>query len=155
MAKKALIMFKPLFLQKLLKVQTSYKCHSDQHLKLFYDNIDMLSLHFVYGSGTDWPDQSLELSLYDFCLRRHHTLSPVVNTPASYSGGPRFKSWPRDRLSWLRFLVVSPSPPGQMPRKYLNIRPWPLPSKSFPIHHSLTAYHLMLYCRSCWKCIIK
>jgi hypothetical protein len=37
----------------------------------------------------------------------------VVNTPASYSGGSGFKSWPRDRLSWLRFLVVFLSPPGK------------------------------------------
>jgi hypothetical protein len=27
----------------------------------------------------------------------------VANTPASYSRGSGFKSWPRDRLSWLDF----------------------------------------------------
>jgi hypothetical protein len=30
----------------------------------------------------------------------------AVNASASYSGGPRFKSRPRDRVSRLRFLVV-------------------------------------------------
>jgi hypothetical protein len=29
----------------------------------------------------------------------------VVFIPASYSGGPGFKFWPGDRLSWLRFVV--------------------------------------------------
>jgi hypothetical protein len=35
----------------------------------------------------------------------------VVNTPASYSGGPEFRSRPRDRLSWLRFSLLSSEPP--------------------------------------------
>jgi hypothetical protein len=34
----------------------------------------------------------------------------VVNTPASYPGGPGFKFRPFDRLSWLIFFVVSLSP---------------------------------------------
>jgi hypothetical protein len=37
----------------------------------------------------------------------------VVNTPASYSGGPVFKSRPGDLLSWLRVFVVFLSPPGK------------------------------------------
>jgi hypothetical protein len=32
-------------------------------------------------------------------LHTHRTSGPMVATPASYSGGPRFKSWPGDRLS--------------------------------------------------------
>jgi hypothetical protein len=39
----------------------------------------------------------------------------VVNATASYSGGPRFKSWPGDRLSRLRLFVVYLSPSRQMP----------------------------------------
>jgi hypothetical protein len=34
----------------------------------------------------------------------------VVNTSASYSGGPWFKSLPQDMLPWLRFFVVFQSP---------------------------------------------
>jgi hypothetical protein len=32
-----------------------------------------------------------------------------ASTPASYSGGPGFKSWPRDRLLWLGDFLVSSS----------------------------------------------
>jgi hypothetical protein len=39
----------------------------------------------------------------------------VVSTPASYLGGPGFKSWPGDRLSWLRFFVVFLSRSRRMP----------------------------------------
>jgi hypothetical protein len=39
----------------------------------------------------------------------------VVSTPASYSGGPGFKSRPGDRLYWLRFFVVFLSPSRKMP----------------------------------------
>jgi hypothetical protein len=31
---------------------------------------------------------------------------PVLNTPAPYLGGPGLKSWPGERLSWLRVSVV-------------------------------------------------
>jgi hypothetical protein len=34
----------------------------------------------------------------------------VVNTPASYSGGPRFKCRSGDRLPWLLSFVVFLSP---------------------------------------------
>jgi hypothetical protein len=59
----------------------------------------------------------------------------VVNTPASYLGGPGFRSRPGDRLSWLRFYWFSSAPAanaGIVP----YIRPRPLPSISFPTHHS-------------------
>jgi hypothetical protein len=39
----------------------------------------------------------------------------VVNTPASYSGDQGFRSRPGDRLSCLRFFVVSISPSRRMP----------------------------------------
>jgi hypothetical protein len=38
----------------------------------------------------------------------------VVKTPASYSGGPGFKSRPGDRLFWLRLFVVFLNPYRQM-----------------------------------------
>jgi hypothetical protein len=76
----------------------------------------------------------------------------VVNTPASYSVGSRIKSQPGDRLSWLRPFAVFLSPSRKMPGKYLKIRPWPLPSKSFPIHHSfITDTNTLSY----WWNIIK
>jgi hypothetical protein len=39
----------------------------------------------------------------------------VLNTAASYSGGPVFKPRPGDRLSWLAFLVVFLIPSRKMP----------------------------------------
>jgi hypothetical protein len=30
----------------------------------------------------------------------------VGNTPVSYLGGPGFKYWPKDRLSWLKFFTI-------------------------------------------------
>jgi hypothetical protein len=35
-------------------------------------------------------------STYEYCITGRR--DGVVNTPASYSGGPVFKSWPADRL---------------------------------------------------------
>jgi hypothetical protein len=45
----------------------------------------------------------------------------IISTPAAYSGGPRFKSRPGNRLSWLRFFVVFLSPSRQMPGQYLKL----------------------------------
>jgi hypothetical protein len=39
----------------------------------------------------------------------------VVNIYGSCSGGPGFKSWPEDWLSWLRVFVVFLSPFSQNP----------------------------------------
>jgi hypothetical protein len=44
----------------------------------------------------------------------------VVNTSASYSRRPGFKSRPRDRPFWLRPFVVFLNPPKQMPDSNLN-----------------------------------
>jgi hypothetical protein len=41
-------------------------------------------------------------------------LGRVVSIPASYSGGPGFKTRPRDRLSWQRGFKVFLSPFPQM-----------------------------------------
>jgi hypothetical protein len=45
----------------------------------------------------------------------------VVNSPASYSGGPAFKSRPQVWLSDLRFLVAFLSPSRLMPGYYLKL----------------------------------
>jgi hypothetical protein len=61
----------------------------------------------------------------------------VVNTPASYSGCPGFKSQPRRPATLIEGFVVLFSPSTQMPRYYLKITPQLLPTKSFPNHHHL------------------
>jgi hypothetical protein len=60
----------------------------------------------------------------------------IVNTPA-YLWGPGFKSLSRDRLSWLRFFIISLSLSRQITGEYLKIKSQPLPSKSFASHRSL------------------
>jgi hypothetical protein len=81
-------------------------------------------------------------------------LTSVMVTPAFCLGGPRFKSWPRDRLSWLRVFVVFLGPSRQIRGEYLKIRPWPFPSKFFPFHH-LSPCHPKLYRLRHWKCVSK
>jgi hypothetical protein len=51
------------------------------------------------------------------CFFKTHTerRGGKFNTPASYSGGPGFKSRPGDRLSCLRFFVVSLIPSRILP----------------------------------------
>jgi hypothetical protein len=67
----------------------------------------------------------------------------VVNI--SYSGGLGFRYRPGDRLHWPRGFVVLLSTSRRIPEYYLKIRPRPLLSKSFPIHHLLAARSLTLY----------
>jgi hypothetical protein len=57
--------------------------------------------------------------------QRHH-LNPTecgrqINTPASYSEGPRLKSRRSGRLSWLKFFVVFISPSKEIPLQYLKL----------------------------------
>jgi hypothetical protein len=72
----------------------------------------------------------------------------VVDTPASYSGGPEFKYWPGHRLSWLRFSWFF----CPCRRIELNVRPWPLLSKSFPSFH-LSPFHSTLHSLCYWKSV--
>jgi hypothetical protein len=59
---------------------------------------------------------------------------------------PGSKLGPGDRLSRLRFFVVFLSPPGECRDKCLTIRPRPLPTISYPIHHySFNTLLSMLY----------
>ena len=58
------------------------------------------------------------LAVYFIDFGSHRTLRWRVSTPAPYSGGPWFKSWPRDRLLWLGDLVVSQS--GILPESASN-----------------------------------
>jgi hypothetical protein len=68
----------------------------------------------------------------------------VVNSPASYLGGPRFKFRPGDRLSWLRFSWFSSVPPGKCRDSTLKLghdRFLPHPFQCF-IH--LSSFHSTL-----------
>jgi hypothetical protein len=47
-------------------------------------------------------------------------LCQLFLTPASYSGDPRFKSRPGDRLSWLRFSLFSSDPLRKFQNSKLN-----------------------------------
>jgi hypothetical protein len=58
----------------------------------------------------------------------------VVNTPASYSGGPGFKHRPGNRLSRLRYFVVFSGIPGKC--RDLKIGTRQLPSSFFSVLHS-------------------
>jgi hypothetical protein len=48
-----------------------------------------------------------------FVIPKSKKYNVVVNTPASYSGGPGFKSRSGDRQSWLRFSWFSSIPSGK------------------------------------------
>jgi hypothetical protein len=78
----------------------------------------------------------------------------VVNTRASYSGGPGFWSWPRNQQLWLRFFVVFLSSSRRMLGQYLKIRTQPLPSKSSQWIIHLSPYHSTLYSLSYWKSVV-
>jgi hypothetical protein len=66
--------------------------------------------------------------------------SRVVNTPASYSGVPGFKSYPGYRLTWSSFVVVFLSPWRQMPGKFLEFS-----HDRFPTQPFLFTVHLLSY----------
>jgi hypothetical protein len=70
---------------------------------------------------------------------------PVVNTYASYLGGPRFVSWPGDRLSSLRFFMVFLCPSMRVLGEYLKLDfdQFLTNPLQFIIH--LLSFHLMLH----------
>jgi hypothetical protein len=70
------------------------------------------------------------------CVTERH--GQVVSTPASYSGGPGFKSRLGDRSSWLNLSRLSSAPPNKYrDSRLLRIRPRRLPSISFPNYYLL------------------
>jgi hypothetical protein len=62
----------------------------------------------------------------------------VVTTLASYSGGPGLKSLPEDPAILIAFFRDFTQSLQAHSRTVPYIRRWQLPSKFFPIHHSLT-----------------
>jgi hypothetical protein len=70
----------------------------------------------------------------------------VVDTPASYSGGPGFISWLRRPAFLIEGFSVFFSVPPVECRDNLKIGPLPLPTESFPIrHHSRITLSSTLY----------
>jgi hypothetical protein len=65
------------------------------------------------GPEAGYPDRSFMVCL---SLSRQSTerRGRVVNTPASYFGGLGLKSSSRNRISWLRFLVIFLGPTRRM-----------------------------------------
>lgn len=77
------------------------------------------------------------------------------NTTSSYWGGPRFESWPRDWLSWMRFLWFSSVPAGKFWDTTLK---WVMTVFFHLFSNSSFTYHSrlsMLYSLSCWKSVSK
>lgn len=69
-----------------------------------------------------------------------------ASTPAPYSGGPGFKSWPRDRLLWLGDFLVSQS--GIFPESASNqdiSRVWYMIAKAMFSNHSVGSRCGMLW----------
>jgi hypothetical protein len=80
-------------------------------------------------------------------------LSRVVNTPASYAGRPRFKSWPRDRHSWLRAFQVFISHYRQSIVPQATTTSFRNLSNSFIIH--ISSFHSTRNSLSYWESVIK
>jgi hypothetical protein len=71
---------------------------------------------FSHVTSERWTRRPLEAQLHRCLVLLHHSTDrdgPVVNIPASYSGGSVFKSRSGDRISLLRFFVVFLSPPAE------------------------------------------
>jgi hypothetical protein len=84
-------------------VRFSWCCHNSfLFAKVYY----LALAHFLYqiigfwtiGVILYWKNVPTEHYNCGFLYTEHH--SWVVNTSASYLGGPGFSSWPRDGLSW-------------------------------------------------------
>jgi hypothetical protein len=67
----------------------------------------------VYIVAVCWTNRKCSSLSFDFYLCPVERLGQAVNTPASYSSGPRFKSRPGDRLSWQVLLCFTSVPPGE------------------------------------------
>jgi hypothetical protein len=72
----------------------------------------------------------------DICDRKD---SPNSNALEFYFGGTVFKSGPKHRLFWLKF-VVSLGPLSPKSQESTPIKTWVRPSKSFLIHSALRSY---------------
>jgi hypothetical protein len=88
-----------------------------------------------YGE-TIWNINHSSRNKYVMVLLMTKHCGQVVNTPALYLGGPKFKSCPRDRLSWLMFIMVFLRTSREMPGYYLKLGHDCFLPHFFPIPHS-------------------
>jgi hypothetical protein len=70
-------------------------------------------------------------------------------------GGPGFKSWPGDQLSWLQFFMVFLSPSMIMLGYYLKLGHNCFHPHTFQFVVHISPFHFTLHSPSDWKCIIK
>jgi hypothetical protein len=77
----------------------------------------------------------------------------VVNTPASYSGSPGFKSRSTERLSWLRFSWFFSIPPGECRNSTLKLDHARFLPNPFHFIINLSPFHSTLYSLRCWKAL--
>lgn len=79
-------------------------------------------------SRTRWQQEidTTFLVLHTTCikLQKYWTkyCSKMACTPVLNSGGPEFRPWPTDRLSWLRFYIVFLSPSRHILRQRLKLQ---------------------------------
>jgi hypothetical protein len=104
----------------------------------------------------EYGDETLTSSTMELEEKAHLTEGhgQLVNNPASYSGGPRFKFRPGDWLSWPRFHGFSQSLHANT-RIVPYIRSQPTPSLSFQFIIHLSSFHSTLYSLSYWESIVK
>jgi hypothetical protein len=74
-----------------------------------------------------------------------------VTSPASYLGGPRFKSQLGDRLSWLMVFVTITSPSRKIPGHCLKLSNDRFLSHSSPFVIHLSPFNSKLYNLSYWN----
>jgi hypothetical protein len=74
-------------------------------------------------------------------LRTEHGL--VVNSSVSYLGGPGFKSWPRNHISWVLFFYFSQSPQA-------DARIVPMTTSFLILLDSLFTYQPLIWCCVVW-----
>jgi hypothetical protein len=75
----------------------------------------------------------------------HLSTYVILCDPASYTGGPGFKSWPGDRLSWLRTTVLSSVPLGECWGIPLKLDHDSVVPNSFQVIIHLSPFHLTLH----------
>jgi hypothetical protein len=83
------------------------------------------------------------------------TPNVMVNTSATYLGGPEFKSRPENRLFWLRFLVVFLSTSRQMLEYYPKLDYKRFLPHPFQFIIYLSPVHPTQYALSHWKSVVK
>jgi hypothetical protein len=91
---------------------------------------------------------------FSLCSLLHFIPNAVVHTPASYSGGPRFKSRPGERLSLVIFRGFPQSfqvNAGIVPQNYAKTASFQI----FQFTIYVSPFHSKLYSLSYWESVVK